>query len=68
MSTNRYVIAAALVLAVMAGHNMPLAHATPDVYAVEVGDDNGDGVIMEDESGWDCATMGNLVCGPGVVR
>ena len=28
-----------------------------------VGDDNGDGVIDEDESGWDCRTMGNRVCG-----
>lgn len=27
------------------------------------GDDDGDGVIMEDESGWDCTTMGNRVCG-----
>lgn len=35
-----------------------------DAYAWEMGDDNADGVIMEDESGWDCTTMGNLVCGP----
>ena len=28
------------------------------------GDDNGDGWIMEDESGWDCRTMGNRLCGP----
>jgi hypothetical protein len=28
-----------------------------------IGDDNGDGVIDEDESGWNCATMGNRVCG-----
>lgn len=27
------------------------------------GDDNHDGYVDEDESGWDCATMGNLVCG-----
>ena len=27
------------------------------------GDDNRDGVIDEDESGWNCATMGNRVCG-----
>lgn len=39
-----------------------------DAYAREVGDDNCDGIIMEDESGWDCATMGNLICGPNVVR
>ena len=28
-----------------------------------IGDDNHDGLVMEDESGWDCATMGNLICG-----
>lgn len=28
-----------------------------------VGDDNGDGVIHEDESGWDCRWDGNTVCG-----
>lgn len=28
-----------------------------------IGDDNHDGVIDEDESGWNCATMGNKVCG-----
>lgn len=27
------------------------------------GDDNRDGIIMEDESGWDCRTMGNRICG-----
>jgi hypothetical protein len=30
---------------------------------IEKGDDNGDGRIDEDESGWDCANMGNKVCG-----
>lgn len=30
---------------------------------VELGDDNRDGIVMEDESGWDCRTMGNRVCG-----
>jgi hypothetical protein len=46
----------------------PPAHAAParvDVYAYEVGDDNGDGVVMEDESGWSCVDDGNKVCGPG---
>ncbi|WP_167162946.1 hypothetical protein [Streptomyces sp. MBT27] len=28
------------------------------------GDDNADGVIDEDETGWDCRTMGNRQCGP----
>ncbi|MFI7415279.1 hypothetical protein ACIBU0_42265 [Streptomyces sp. NPDC049627] len=28
-----------------------------------MGDDNRDGRVDEDESGWDCATMGNRECG-----
>ncbi|AEV52142.1 hypothetical protein [Rhodococcus phage RGL3] len=28
------------------------------------GDDNGDGIIDEDESGWECEVMGNRICGP----
>jgi hypothetical protein len=36
-----------------------------DAYAAEVGDDNADGVITEDESGWSCVDNGNRVCGPG---
>nr|WP_296763894.1 hypothetical protein [Rhodococcus sp. (in: high G+C Gram-positive bacteria)] len=35
---------------------------TPLLY-VQAGDDNSDGVIDEDESGWDCSTMGNRLCG-----
>ncbi|MEU0429754.1 hypothetical protein ABZ235_40545 [Streptomyces canus] len=31
-----------------------------------MGDDNRDGYVDEGESGWDCATMGNRQCGPGV--
>ncbi|MFE9993464.1 hypothetical protein [Streptomyces avermitilis] len=29
-----------------------------------LGDDNRDGMVDEDESGWDCHTMGNRKCGP----
>jgi len=36
-----------------------------DAYAAEVGDDNSDGVVSEDESGWSCIDDGNRVCGPG---
>ena len=36
-----------------------------DAYTAEVGDDNGDGVVSEDESGWSCVDDGNRVCGPG---
>jgi hypothetical protein len=45
-----------------------LAHTGYDAYAAEVGDDNADGTITEDESGWDCRTMGNRICGPGNVQ
>ncbi|MEV8396685.1 hypothetical protein [Streptomyces niveus] len=31
---------------------------------VTVGADNRDGRIGEDETGWDCATMGNRQCAP----
>lgn len=27
------------------------------------GDENGDGVITEDESGWNCLKHGNRICG-----
>ncbi|EFV12960.1 hypothetical protein [Segniliparus rugosus] len=35
----------------------------PETETALPGDDNGDGVIDEDESGWDCSTMGNGICG-----
>ena len=38
-----------------------------DAYAYKVGDDNADGIVMEDESGFDCRVMGNLRCGPGAT-
>ena len=41
-----------------------MAPAPQDVYATEVGDDDGNGVISEDESGWSCVDMGNKTCGP----
>jgi hypothetical protein len=37
-----------------------------DGQADALGDDNRDGIVDEDESGWDCRTMGNRVCGPAV--
>jgi hypothetical protein len=36
-----------------------------DAYTAEVGDDNANGVVSEDESGWSCVDDGNRVCGPG---
>lgn len=57
MGTARRMLAA---VAIAACPVAPLAHAEPtDKYAFEVGDDNGDGIIAEDESGWCPATMGN---------
>ena len=47
------------------------AHAAPagvDAYAWEVGDDNEDGVIEEDESGFSCVDDGNHICGPDNER
>ena len=40
---------------------------TTDAYARELGDDDCDGIIREDESGWDCQIMGNGICGPDAV-
>ncbi|MFK0159067.1 hypothetical protein ACIQVK_44235 [Streptomyces sp. NPDC090493] len=37
-----------------------------DGRADAMGDDNRDGRVDEDESGWDCRTMGNRVCGGDV--
>ncbi|MGA5127787.1 hypothetical protein ACPCAG_31355 [Streptomyces pseudogriseolus] len=34
-----------------------------DGQADALGDDNRDGIVDEDESGWDCRTMGNRQCG-----
>ncbi|MER7952024.1 hypothetical protein ABTY59_32000 [Streptomyces sp. NPDC096079] len=34
--------------------------------AGRIGDDNGDGRVDEDETGWDCRTMGNGLCGSDV--
>lgn len=34
--------------------------------AGRIGDDNGDGRVDEDETGWDCRTMGNRLCGADV--
>lgn len=42
-------------------------HPSPRAVATVTGDDNGDGRIEEDESGWDCSTMGNRQCGPDVT-
>jgi hypothetical protein len=35
-----------------------------DGQADALGDDNRDGRVDEDETGWDCHRMGNRVCGP----
>lgn len=40
-----------------------LEAADPRNDAYAEGDDNADGRIDEDESGWNCATMGNKTCG-----
>ena len=43
----------------------PANDAPADTTRVAIaGDDNSDGIIDEDESGWNCRTMGNRICGP----
>ena len=65
------VLGAGLALGFLTTPHGAAAHADTidhyDAYAAEVGDDNADVVIMEDESGWDCATMGNRICGSGAA-
>lgn len=44
----------------------PTGSATPDFIltpAIVAGDENNDGIIDEDEIGWNCETMGNQICG-----
>ena len=63
-------LGASLALGLFALTSHGAAHAAPagvDAYAYEVGDDNGDGRIDEDESGWDCATMAHRTCWPVVA-
>lgn len=51
--------------------DMSICASAPEVAGMDcglAGDDNGDGVILEDESGWDCTTMGNLICGREMNR
>lgn len=56
---SRVIASVAITFAAFIGTSSP-AFASPIA-----GDDNADGIITEDESGWDCTTMGNGVCGPG---
>jgi hypothetical protein len=45
-------------------HHGEPGHGTAlETYQREVGDDNGDGRIDENESGWKCREMGNKTCG-----
>ena len=55
---------ATLLLAMLFGGTAAHLDWTREVIpAVVQGDDNRDGIVDEDESGWNCATMGNLICG-----
>lgn len=53
--------AAAMSLPVAPVYEMPVEHHHKA--AIARGDDNADGVIDEDESGFNCASMGNGRCG-----
>ncbi|MFJ2745262.1 hypothetical protein ACIO3O_37020 [Streptomyces sp. NPDC087440] len=70
LSRIRTAILAGTVAAVFLGTTASLSPAdapapapAPKVTVVKTGDDNRDGRIDEDETGWDCATMGNRTCG-----
>lgn len=64
---KRIMLAALVGAAVAAGsayaEQNPITYEETSVVQNIPGDDNGDGVIDEDESGWDCTTMGNHICG-----
>ncbi|AKN68701.1 hypothetical protein QR97_01775 [Streptomyces sp. PBH53] len=61
--------AATITLAALAVASAPPSRPSPPrvVAVIPAGDDNGDGRIDEDESGWDCRVMGNRVCGPSAA-
>jgi len=67
MTMNRIIASTLIALFGFVGiASSPIASASPsrdDSSSSIAGDDNHDGVIDEDESGWDCRTMGNLICG-----
>ncbi|WP_157897077.1 hypothetical protein [Mycobacteroides salmoniphilum] len=69
MDIKRIMLASLVGAAVAAGavyaETNPIAYEETSVVQTVPGDDNGDGVIDEDESGWDCKTMGNHICGIG---
>ncbi|AAN01838.1 hypothetical protein SEA_SOYO_86 [Mycobacterium phage SoYo] len=66
MDTNRLKLAfARLLVAGTAMGAMLLGDQIEGTDSTRIkGDDNGDGIVMEDESGWDCRAMSNLICGP----
>lgn len=60
---DRLTLAMAAGALVMAGILADPAGATPSVvHSVSASEPE------EDEPGWDCATMGNRICGPGADR
>ncbi|MFG2986170.1 hypothetical protein ACGFYQ_33800 [Streptomyces sp. NPDC048258] len=64
--TTAAATAAAIALLFLGAASSLPHHNAPAAASVLAGDDNRDGVIDEDESGWDCARMGNKVCGADV--
>ncbi|MEU6632908.1 hypothetical protein ABZ905_32180 [Streptomyces parvus] len=58
-------LVALLALALLATVNATARSADSPAPTITVtGDDNRDGTVDEDETGWDCRTMGNRLCGP----
>lgn len=63
-------VGAGVIDAEVRDHNSQLSAVAArgdDQLSTRSGDDNGDGVIDEDESGWNCRTMGNRICGESEV-
>lgn len=55
------------VLAVFGHSPATILSVIPDAPAavrISLGDDNADGLVDEDETGWSCAIDGNRRCGP----
>lgn len=61
MITTIVAIAIAILAPVAPAESVPAFILTP---AIVAGDENADGIIDEDEIGWNCKTMGNRICGP----
>ncbi|MET8717418.1 hypothetical protein ABZV52_30080 [Streptomyces sp. NPDC004735] len=61
------ILGAVALVGIVADSVAPAPRPAPSASTIAPGDDNADGRIEEDESGWNCATMGNRQCGPDLA-